>query len=186
MDDRKLLSKLYYHADSIFEFGIGESTDIAAQTNVPSYSGIDSDPKYVTTVRKRVPDRFRFYFADVGETKEWGWPVKNMAKNVFQYQLSALAAEPKAFDIYFVDGRWRMACACASFLHMFARGKKYDALVVIHDWSTRPQYHRMLEIAEKVDTSEFSATKVAVLRLKKSITEDDVYRFWKRVANDGW
>jgi len=72
-DDRQLLGELYYHADSVFEFGLGESTYIAAATGVPRYAGVDSDPEWVAIARKNARmDHFRFYFADIGNTKEWG------------------------------------------------------------------------------------------------------------------
>jgi hypothetical protein len=32
--DRKFIEETYYNANSIFEFGIGESTDVAAVTNL--------------------------------------------------------------------------------------------------------------------------------------------------------
>ncbi len=38
-EDRELISKLYFNASSIFEYGLGESTYIAAQTKVPRYAG---------------------------------------------------------------------------------------------------------------------------------------------------
>jgi hypothetical protein len=41
--DRLMLAKIYREADSMFEYGLGESTHIAAQVGVPRYSGIDSD-----------------------------------------------------------------------------------------------------------------------------------------------
>jgi len=52
--DRNLLGNLYFNADSIFEYGLGESTLIAAAVNVPRYAGVDSDAKYVSETRSKV------------------------------------------------------------------------------------------------------------------------------------
>ncbi len=67
--DRKLLFDMYKSVHSVFEFGLGESTKIAAAAGVPRYFGVDSDALYVDKARKDVPDNYRFYFADVGPTK---------------------------------------------------------------------------------------------------------------------
>jgi hypothetical protein len=61
--DRQLLSETYFNADSVFEFGIGESTAIAAETNLPRYAGVDSSAEWITVARSHAPDRFRFSFA---------------------------------------------------------------------------------------------------------------------------
>ncbi len=70
-EDRELLSDLYFNASSIFEYGLGESTYVAAHTGVPRYAGVDSDVNWVSTARDTVVanlsgDNFRFYFADIG------------------------------------------------------------------------------------------------------------------------
>ena len=60
--DRQVLGNLYFKANSVFEFGLGESTLIAAKTGVPRYSGVDSDPNWVSNTRKEAGmDHFRFY-----------------------------------------------------------------------------------------------------------------------------
>ena len=68
-NDRKFLFDMYKSVDSVFEYGLGESTKIAAAAGVPRYFGVDSDALYVDKARKDVPDNYRFYFADVGPTK---------------------------------------------------------------------------------------------------------------------
>jgi hypothetical protein len=41
--DRTLLAEIYGEANSVFEYGLGESTYIANHVGVPRYAGIDSD-----------------------------------------------------------------------------------------------------------------------------------------------
>jgi len=121
-DDRRTIGDLYYHASSVFEFGLGESTQIAAAVQVPRYAGVDSDALWVNMAREyainHTMDHFRFYSSDIGETKLWGWPVKpEGAKYQYNYQIATLMAEQEAFDVYLIDGRYRVACACVAFLH---------------------------------------------------------------------
>eukprot|EP00980_Cylindrotheca_fusiformis_P018632 scaffold6189_cov101-Cylindrotheca_fusiformis.AAC.7 len=126
-NDRATLYELYGNADSVFEWGLGESTDIAAQLGVPRYSGIDSHPKWVAQARKQAAARgmkhFRFAFADIGVTGDWGKTYdKKLPKVVYNYQIQPLVGEDKPFDVYLIDGRFRIACFCIAILHALARG----------------------------------------------------------------
>ena len=62
--DRILLAKYYNVANSAFEFGLGESSKIAAYTNMPNFKGVDSDPVWVGIARDMAPSHFRFEFLD--------------------------------------------------------------------------------------------------------------------------
>ena len=70
--DRTLLADIYSSVDSVFEFGLGESTKIAAWVGVSRYVGVDSDAAWVTNIRDEVNmDHFRFIFADIGARICW-------------------------------------------------------------------------------------------------------------------
>jgi hypothetical protein len=133
--DKILLSELYWEADSVFEYGLGESTFIAAHVGVKRYAGLDSDAAWVTQARDMSPEHFRFYFADVGPTRKWGHPRDgSVGKLILHYQAMPLIMEPKPFSVYMVDGRWRIACMLLSFLHASARGANHDdTIVLLHD-----------------------------------------------------
>ena len=178
--DRVLLGDIYYNASSVFEFGLGESTQIAAHVGVPRYSGIDSDVNWVAQTRDKINMAyFRFYFADIGQTREWGVPVdKNMAKIPLNYQLQALYTEAEAFDVYMVDGRYRVACVAASFLHALSRGAHMSTIrVLLHD-ADREAYLLVLQIAEVVERSE----RLYVLKLRDSVTDHELAGLWRKYA----
>ena len=108
------MAKYYYEAKSVFEFGLGESTKIAAHINVQFYKGMDTDAAWVGSARDNAPDHFRFEFGDIGSTIEWGNPATPfLPKAPMDYTIQSLATEPKPFDIYMVDGRYRVASALA-------------------------------------------------------------------------
>ena len=93
---------------------------------------------------------FRFYWADIGPTVDWGFPQFALAKNVWSYQVAPLLAEPAAFDVYLVDGRYRLACLLVAFLHASSRQDPGSSsttsqsgsspIVVVHDCD-RAGYH---------------------------------------------
>ena len=132
-NDRMKLAELYGRANSVFEWGLGESTAIASYMEVPRYAGIDSEAGYVATARDVAKTWFRFSFADIGEAGNWGRPNDRKSKKVFyNYIWAPLLAELDAFDVYMVDGRMRPLCALAALLHA-SKYKKCDALVLMHD-----------------------------------------------------
>jgi hypothetical protein len=133
--DRSLLSRIYGQAESVFEYGLGESTYIADHMGVQRYAGIDSDAAWVANARSNVSPHFRFYFADIGPTRAWGYPQDaKLPKSILGYQLAPLIVEPLPFDVYMVDGRWRFPCMLASFLHASSRGADpAQTTVLLHD-----------------------------------------------------
>lgn len=177
--DREILGRIYFNATSVFEFGLGESTMIAAHVGVPRYAGVDSDAEWVAKARDGSKmDHFRFSFADTGNTGAWGYPTNNKLQKIpYNYQVAALSAEMEPFDVYLVDGRYRVACACASMLHAMSRGGNMSHIMFgVHDWTGRDFYWPVLEVADIVHEGEL----LRILKLKPDITENDVYNLWER------
>jgi len=180
--DRLLIGELYFNATSVFEFGLGESTKIAAHVGVPRYSGVDSDALWVTKAREDASmDHFRFYFGDIGKTRNFGNPTNESLQKIhYNYQIAPLAAESKAFDFYLVDGRYRTACACASFLHAMSHGGDMSrVMVAVHD-SDRDLYGLHIgKVAKVVEKSKL----LSVYKLNKNVTEEDVFHVWETVVS---
>lgn len=176
-EDRAFLGEVYRKADSVFEYGLGESTKIAHHVGVRRYAGIDSDAVWVRDTRKQVASHFRFYLADIGETHMWGRPTEKLAKAVIDYQLVPLVVEPQPFDVYMVDGRFRFPCMMASFLHASARGVRNvtDTLVLVHDCN-RQAYHK----ADHLLQLEYSSGRLCAYRRLSNTTDEELYRLWKR------
>lgn len=150
---------------------------IAAHVGVPRYSGVDSDAAWVQKAREQSgADRFHFTFADIGPTRAWGNPVRNATSKIpFSYQSSPLYIETLPFDVYLVDGRYRVACFCSSVLHAMGRGADMSTTVfAMHDWG-RPEYMAVLEVGDLVGRSSL----LAVFRAKPNATETDVARIWE-------
>lgn len=175
--DRTLLADIYSSVDSVFEFGLGESTKIAAWVGVPRYVGVDSDAAWVTNIRDEVNmDHFRFVFADIGATGFVGRPKnEHLQKIPLSYQSSPLNDEMEAFDFYLIDGRYRVACACASMLHAMSRGGDMKKVMFgFHDYF-RGHYHQLESVADIVKKSE----RLRVFQVKPNTTEHDIYQMWE-------
>jgi len=179
--DRMALGDLYLNAKSVFEYGLGESTLIAAHTGVPRYAGVDSDALWVAQARTNSKlDHFRFNFADIGASKEWGHPQNSLLQKInYNYQLAPLVLEDEAFDVYLVDGRYRVACACVSFLHAIKTGGDMALIKVgVHDnhFNSNRHYDVLTDVADVV----IKNTRLWVYKLKNSTTEEDIYTLWEQ------
>mmetsp|Transcript_29382 Transcript_29382/g.62408 ORF Transcript_29382/g.62408 Transcript_29382/m.62408 type:complete len:306 (+) Transcript_29382:170-1087(+) len=185
--DRTLLASIYYNSTSVFEFGLGESTHIAAYVGVPRLAGVDSDAVWVSNARSGAQgmDHFRFTFADIGDLGIYGRALnETLSKIPYNYQSGPLHNELHAFDFYFIDGRYRVACACAAFLHAKSRGGDMSKVMVgFHDWHRGDPtnwnwgYWEMNEIAHVVRLSE--SKKMAVLKLRENVTEEAIVKMWE-------
>jgi hypothetical protein len=196
-EDRAMLGRIYGNASSIFEFGLGESTYIANHVGVPRYSGIDSDTAWIRTVRNftvKTSSHFRFYLADIGASGNWGRPQRPLHKAAYNYQVVPLLAEPQPFDVYMVDGRFRVGCLLMSFLHALStrQNNEEDREIVVaktithqspssptllmHDCH-RPYYHvadHLLDLVEYSDGKNLCAN-----RRKNGTTDEQLYAMWK-------
>ena len=179
-NDRVLIGKLYSNASSAFEYGLGESTYIAAWTGMPRLSGVDSDPAWISLVRDKdiVPDNYQFDFGDIGPTGGWGFPKKlGLAKQIFRYVLAPLSLERKPFEIYLVDGRFRVACACASFLHAMSTGADMKRVkVLVHDYQDK---NRGYQIIETLARKMIMADGLAVFMLLPNTTQAQIQDVFK-------
>ena len=179
-EDRKTLYSVFRNVSSVFEYGLGESTYIAAAVGLSRYAGVDSDAVWVSQARDRVHSvysrlHFRFHFLDIGRTREWGYPVSDLNKNLFDYQIAPLIMERQPFDFYYVDGRYRVACAGVCFLHaMKYKADMSSVIVGIHDNDQGRGYDIMSKIADII----LQEKRLWLYKLKKETTEKDLYDMW--------
>mmetsp|Transcript_10618 Transcript_10618/g.22821 ORF Transcript_10618/g.22821 Transcript_10618/m.22821 type:complete len:286 (-) Transcript_10618:145-1002(-) len=181
--DRVMLGKYYGTANSVFEWGLGESSYMAGHLNVPRYAGVDSHADWVSKARDQCPKHYRFYFGDIGETlvNKYGRPVEHLPKSEYDYIISPLMSELCPFDVYMVDGRYRAACALMALLHSSDHDK--DATILIHDYTHhRPGY----KIVEQVcDIVEESGQRLVAFKRKPNVTNELIYELYQQVK-DNW
>lgn len=59
-NDRKVLIRFYERVDSVCEWGVGESTNIASYVGLKRYTGIDSSIDWLNIVKEHAPKHYRF------------------------------------------------------------------------------------------------------------------------------
>lgn len=158
----------------VAEWGIGDSTILAKEGLVQYLVGIDSSSEWVAKVQELVP-RFDLRHVDIGPVGAWGYPLDESNKRDWPHYSLALQNE-KPFDIYFVDGRFRVACLCQALLH-----GHWDSNIVLHDYTAdRPWYNAILEVAEigaQVD-------KLAMLKRKPDVSDETIWKLWEKHKYD--
>lgn len=83
-EDRIMLGSYYGSANSVFEWGLGESSYIAGHLNVPRYAGVDSDAGWVSSTRAKV----RYYYLLSCQRKAfWGESCPIITPNLSQCKI---------------------------------------------------------------------------------------------------
>mmetsp|Transcript_23673 Transcript_23673/g.42550 ORF Transcript_23673/g.42550 Transcript_23673/m.42550 type:complete len:100 (+) Transcript_23673:617-916(+) len=77
---------------------------------VPQLAGVDSDANWVAEARDGSVDHYRFAFTNVGALGPLDGQPKNesLGKIPYDDQSGSLNNEMRAFDLYLVDGRYRV------------------------------------------------------------------------------
>merc|ERR1712087_122907 len=173
--EQELLARLYASATSVFEWGMGSSSLIASHAGIERLTAVDSASTWVDKVSGMLAEKnpsYKFWHVDIGPVGMWGRVSTTQFANVKErfpnYSLQVDRVSPPA-DIYLVDGRFRVACACWALLHGRA-----DSLVLVHDFE-RPEYHILLTLADKVENED----KLAVLRRKATTADDAILALWE-------
>ncbi len=146
---------------SVVEYGAGSSTMFFASRSSLVVS-VDSCESYVSAVRaetaRRKISNSHVIFADIGPTREWGWPIDHYptARNLEKWKLYMKAPwknmDDSCVGLVVIDGRFRVACAAYAIARLLERGES-DANIFLDDYVGRENYYDSLrEIADLVAT----------------------------------
>ena len=164
------LAKTYKKAKRVFEWGIGTSTKIADYVGVPYVVGVDSSIEWVSKVSAKVSkiDR-KIKFVNIGPTKEWGYPKDDSHKNLWPTYPLAVQQESSSFDVYLVDGRFRVACACQALMHGHA-----DSRIMLHDYDLSWDIRKHYQVVETLADLLHKENNLAVFKRKKTISDAEI------------
>jgi|SRR5579872_3403537 len=140
--------------DGFLEFGSGGST-VVASSNVKSWIiTVDSSQAWldkVVTACAGNPVKPKIVFADIGPVGDWGVPTDVATRSRWPGYHSDVWQIPQSKDasVYLVDGRFRVACFAQIVLHC-----RPDAIIGMHDFTSRANYHCVREIGKEIATAE--------------------------------
>jgi hypothetical protein len=178
-----LLQSCLGTADNYLEFGAGNSTVLACDVpTIRHIDSVDSSGEYVeqhlrphASIASALSEgRLELHLIEIGETAKWGYPKDASKKHLWPNYSLAVFSRPSNHDLVLVDGRFRVACTLSSLL-----STPDDCRIMIHDFSSRPQYHvvaKFLETEASVDTLALFAKKPGVDRRRvRSLLEKYQY-----------
>ena len=143
----------------VLEFGCGGSTLHFFAQGAFSVTSVESDARWIEEVTRQqamLPllksRRWLPIYGNLGETRDWGRPVEDepQVSWLSYHQLCWDMMPDTAFDLVFIDGRFRVACLCQSLLRCSREG----ALFIMHDFWDRPLYHPVLELCDVADRAD--------------------------------
>jgi hypothetical protein len=134
------------------EFGTGGSTVLASQLVKRTIISVDSSKEWQNRVAvacegKESITRPDLILADIGPTREWGYPVGSEDPDswcIYYTDVWKVRSSRNA-DLFLIDGRFRVAC----FLETLRRCMR-DSVILFHDFTSRPDYHVVHEVAREV------------------------------------
>ena len=169
--EQELLARTYTNAKSVFEWGMGSSTLVAAHVGIKRLTAVDSTTTWVEKVRAMLKHpMYTFRHADIGPVIVFGIPKDDAHKDQWPDYSLQVDQENEPFDVYLVDGRFRVACACRALLHGRA-----DSLVLVHDFG-RDEYKVLLTLADKGEQERV----LVVLRRKPTTSDAEIKAVWEK------
>ncbi|MEY9170033.1 hypothetical protein ABIF29_002414 [Bradyrhizobium elkanii] len=152
-EEAELFLSFVRNSRDYVEFGTGGSTVIASKHVTNSILSIDSSQDWLDQVDRACASartKPHLTFIDIGRTGDWGFPVDPSTKPRWPDYHSTIWETPRSADadLYLVDGRFRVACFAQIVLHCSP-----TAIIGMHDFSSRPAYHCVREIAREIATA---------------------------------
>ena len=162
-NEQTLLRMYYSEGTRIFEWGMGSSTSLAAYLQ-KDVVAVDSAKVWVDQCRSKYPNA-DLRHVNIGPVADWGYPKSSTPEPRWANYSTAVQTLP-AFDVYLVDGRFRVACAMQALLH------NPRAKVIVHD-AQRKDYDAIWNVVRVIDQT--GKLKVVKARSGK---ESEYKRIW--------
>lgn len=141
-DEWSLFTGFVRCARRYVEFGSGASTVLAAGLVKEDVIAFDSSQAWLERVAASCRERQtylspRLTFIDIGETKDWGFPKDETARDRWPHYHGSMWDDPSMSrgDLYLIDGRFRVACFAQALLHAGDA-----AFIAFHDFASRGHY----------------------------------------------
>jgi hypothetical protein len=141
---RKLNQSVHY-----LEFGAGESTILASQSNtIKTINCVETCKIWADNIRKKIKKSAKIDYVDVNSNcTGYGRPIDDKKKH--NWPIYQEYSHNKEYDLCLIDGRFRVA----SFLNSYLNAKP-NCCLLIHDYQRKnyKEIEKAVEIHKMVDT----------------------------------
>lgn len=177
-NERSFLLNQIKGAKNYMEFGSGGSTFLAlTQSNVAHITSVESDAGWLKYLRKwqeitnAENKRLNFICVNIGKTGAWGVPIEEDKKLLWSDYSMAPFSSKSSYDVIFIDGRFRVACALQAILN-----SNQNTKILMHDFNNRAHYHCILEFLDIVDTADM----LALFKIKKDCNKQRLLEMYEQ------
>ena len=182
-EERELLISNMKTSKNYLEFGSGGSTFLGLLNSDANIVSVENDKNWIKylnewdIIRTNNGHRVHLYYINNGPVGDWGYPVDfNKYRDLFpQYSSQVFEVYKKDYDLVFIDGRFRVACALQTILNTDNNVK-----ILIHDFTLRPYYHAVLDFL----TIEKTADTMVLLKKKQNIDKNKVIAMYEKYKDD--
>ncbi len=164
-------------ANNYLEFGSGGSTFLSLlQSDVRTITSVESDDNWLNLLKEwkviseNLGEKIFFKYINIGKVGAWGKPIDDSGKDNYPNYSKQIFEEKNNYDVVFIDGRFRVACALQTILNC-----KKDIKILMHDYSIRPYYHCILDFLDIVDI----VGTMCLFKVKDNIKTEDVQKMWE-------
>jgi len=150
------------------EYGMGGSTRFAGSIpSIQRITSVDTSLEWIQNVQ-RDPEvkggydsgRIKLVHIDLGPLAEWGNPANEDRRDHWPEYCGVIHGVEPAPQLVYVDGRFRVSCVLEAVGRLGT-----SAVIVVHDFWDRPQYHIVLELTNVLASSD----RMVALR-KRTVT----------------
>ena len=181
--ERYFFTVLLTKCKKYLEFGMGGSTLLSFITpNIEKIVSVESDLKWINSIRnfknlkQEEGKRIILEYIDVGKTSRWGVPLSDEKKeNFINYSKQVFKKYENDYDLVFIDGIFRVACALQTILNC-----KPDTKIIIHDFNYKYFYHilyKYLDVIYSIDT-------IVLFSIKEDIDIEEIKIDYEKYKND--
>jgi len=187
-DDPAIFDRVMKSASSLFEWGAGGSTVAAVgMDNMRNIHTVEGDIQWVAALAQRADvqaarkdGRHLFSVVDIGPIGLWSQPSRTdggIHPRFKAYSDQIFEDQTAHWDLIFVDGRFRAACALKAV--QFIKDPKRTK-ILIHDYKDRSTYHVVEQFADIVE----KGSQLWVFQKKSNVDEAELAAAVKRVELD--
>ena len=168
--DDALFKELVKNTQTYFEYGCGKSTEFVYKYSDADIYAVDTSIDWVRKVRalqiNSNPKRLNIDWINVGNVREWGYPVSFMHRNNFKAYAECFWKKHVQPELVLIDGRFRVLCFLTS-LKFAQVGTK----ILFDDYIDRPFYHLVEEFCPRLDVCGRQVLFEVTSKAKSKITD---------------
>ena len=175
------LTKEMLKCNTYLEFGSGGSTVLASRLNVPNIISVESDPKWIQLLQKRLSkkesnSKVNLLHSNLGRITAWGTPINPIdgQKNYAEIPWPLIDPDQENLLIL-IDGRYRVACFLVSILRA-----PVNSLIIFDDYFDRSEYW----VVESFLTPKIRIGRSAVFSTSKDFSFESANTLLKKFRMD--